>query len=61
MLNKLGYDVYADKYFGKDTKDALIEFQKKKKLTPDGIAGPSTIQALIEAYGKEKYYTNFYR
>ncbi|MHB1314443.1 MAG: cell wall hydrolase [Christensenellales bacterium] len=61
MLNKLGYDVYADKYFGEGTKDAIIEFQKKKKLNADGVAGPSTIRALIEAYGKENYYMDFHR
>ena len=59
MLNKLGYNVKADKYFGKDTKDAVIDFQKKKGLKADGIAGPSTIEALIYEYGFEEYYLKF--
>ncbi len=60
MLNKLGYDVYADSYFGKDTEIALQEFQESKGLDADGVAGPSTIEALIKAYGFEKYYLDFY-
>ncbi len=59
MLNKLGYSVKADKYFGKDTKDALIDFQKKNGLKADGIAGPSTIEALITEFGLVKYYAAF--
>ena len=59
MLNKLGYDVYADKYFGEDTKDAIKAFQEKKGLEADGVAGPSTIKALINAYGLVEYYQKF--
>ena len=59
MLNKLGYGVYADKYFGQDTKDALKEFQEKKGLEADGVAGPSTIKALINAFGLVEYYQKF--
>lgn len=55
MLNKLGYDVKADGYFGLTTKESLMEFQLDKKLKADGIAGPSTIKALIKAYGIENY------
>jgi len=59
MLNKLGYGVKADKYFGQDTKDALIDFQKKHKIKADGIAGEKTIVALINAFGIEEYYKKF--
>ena len=59
MLNKLGYDVYADKYFGQDTKDAIKAFQEKKGLEADGVAGPSTIKALINAFGLVEYYQKF--
>ena len=59
MLNGLGYDVYADSYFGEGTKEALMEFQSSQGLKADGIAGPTTIEALIEAYGVEEYYAKF--
>jgi spore germination cell wall hydrolase CwlJ-like protein len=59
MLNKLGYDVKADKYFGKDTKDAIIDFQKKKGLKDDGVAGPATLEAIIYEFGLENYYQKF--
>ena len=59
MLNKLGYDVYADKYFGLGTKEALIEFQEREGLQADGVAGPSTVEALIDAFGPEEYYLKF--
>lgn len=55
MLNKLGYDVKADSYFGLTTKEALMEFQLDKKIKSDGVAGPATIKALIKAFGIEQY------
>ncbi len=61
MLNKLGYDVKADSYFGITTKEALIEFQKKHKLKADGIAGPATVKKLIKKFGAENYYDKFLR
>ena len=59
MLNKLGYDVKADKYFGQTTKDALIEFQKKHKLKADGVAGPATLKKLISEFGAQRYVDKF--
>ncbi len=59
MLNKLGYDVKADSYFGKTTKEALIAFQTKKKMKADGVAGPMTLKALIKAFGENEYCTKF--
>ncbi len=59
MLNKLGYDVYADSYFGEGTKIELMKFQEKKKLEADGVAGPSTVKALIKEFGVDKYYDRF--
>lgn len=41
---KLGID--ADGIFGKNTKAAVIAFQKQHKLDPDGIVGPATLEAL---------------
>ena len=60
MLNKLGYDVKADSYFGAGTMKELKKFQEKKGLEADGVAGPSTIEALIRAFGVEEYYEKFY-
>jgi hypothetical protein len=59
MLNKLGYDVKADSYFGKTSEEALMEFQKKYGLKADGIAGPSTIKRLIKEFGVDKYYDRY--
>jgi hypothetical protein len=55
MLKKLGYETGTDGYFGKSTKETVIQFQKDKGLKADGVAGPSTIKALIKAYGKDAY------
>ena len=60
MLNKLGYNVTADKYFGAGTMKELKKFQEKKGLEADGVAGPSTVEALIRAFGIEEYYEKFY-
>ena len=38
----------ADGYFGKDTKKAVVNFQKSRHLNPDGIVGQYTYQALTE-------------
>ena len=59
MLQSLSYSVSPDKRFGKGTKDALIAFQQSKGLTADGVAGPSTIEALINAYGVDQYIAKF--
>lgn len=59
MLNKLGYDVKADSYFGKTSKDALMAFQKDRRIKADGVAGPSTIKALIKAFGVDAYRAKF--
>ncbi len=50
-LIELGYSCGksgADGYFGKDTKKAVVNFQKTKHLNPDGIVGQYTYQALVE-------------
>ena len=59
MLNGLGYDVYADRYFGIGTMEAIKEFQASKGLDADGVAGPTTIKELINAYGLIDYYNDF--
>jgi hypothetical protein len=37
-----GIEVSSDGVFGSNTRDAVIAYQKKNGLTPDGIAGPAT-------------------
>lgn len=45
-LRANGFAVGADGRFGPGTAQAVADFQRKMGLTPDGIAGPATIQAL---------------
>jgi peptidoglycan hydrolase-like protein with peptidoglycan-binding domain len=59
MLKSLGYKVGTDKYFGKDTKEAVQKFQADMGLEADGVAGPSTIKTLINKYGVVEYYKEF--
>ena len=52
MLIALGYDLGdwgADGDFGSDTQSAVKQFQKDYHLVVDGIAGPDTLEALLEA------------
>lgn len=47
-LGKLGYEIgVVDGIFGKMTQNAVKKFQQDKKLTVDGIVGPSTWKALF--------------
>ena len=41
-LVKNGYPVTTDGFFGPKTEQAVINFQKKTKITVDGIVGPQT-------------------
>ncbi|QGT99989.1 L,D-transpeptidase [Candidatus Syntrophocurvum alkaliphilum] len=51
MLNKLGYYKYKiDGIFGRFTQEAVIRFQRNKKLKQDGIVGPITLEALQKYY-----------
>ena len=46
-LQKWGYlKGAADGVFGKDTYDAVVLFQQRNGLTPDGVAGEATLAAL---------------
>lgn len=47
LANKYGYGIAIDGLFGAKTREAVIDFQKKKNLDADGIVGPQTWQALI--------------
>ena len=46
-LRRLGYfEGKADGDFGEYTENAVKEFQRQNKLTPDGVVGPSTLTRL---------------
>ncbi len=52
-LNTLGFNAgLEDGYLGRSTQQAVIEFQRSKGLTPDGIIGPNTYTALMGINGK---------
>lgn len=40
------YSGSVDGIYGEQTKQAVIKFQKKSKLTADGVAGPQTLKAM---------------
>ncbi|WP_338631928.1 peptidoglycan-binding protein [Clostridium baratii] len=48
-LNKLGFNAgTADGYYGNDTKNAVIRFQREVNLDDDGMVGPSTWNYLFD-------------
>ena len=48
-LNKLGFKAgTADGYYGNDTKNAVIRFQREVNLDSDGMVGPSTWNYLFD-------------
>lgn len=48
LLNRLGFNCgKVDGIFGAATHAAVVAFQKKNSLTPDGIVGPKTLAALL--------------
>ena len=47
-LTKLGYEVRISTYFGLDTHQAILDFQKKNRLAVDGIVGPMTWGRILE-------------
>ena len=64
MLNELGYDLLSgpndktkgiDGIFGMKTWKAVLDFQKKNGIEPDGIVGELTKEALEKATSKAGY------
>lgn len=47
-LRSHGYKIDADGYFGPKTRQAIIEFQKKERITADGIIGKVTWERLYK-------------
>lgn len=47
-LSKLGYDIgEPDGAFGDRTRKAVMQFQREKKLSPDGLVGPDTYGLIL--------------
>jgi len=55
-LKILGYNVSPDGIFGKDTENAIKDFQKSKNLSVDGIAGDNTRQILKKMISEKVSY-----
>lgn len=47
LLTFQGYSLTIDGSFGSGTQTAVINFQRSKNLSPDGVAGQNTLLALI--------------
>lgn len=56
ILNILGFKVYVSQYFGKDSHEAILQFQKENDLVVDGIVGLKTWAKLLE---KKNLLANF--
>lgn len=48
-LDNLGFDAGADGRYDDHTRQAVKEFQQRRRLRVDGICGPETWSALVEA------------
>lgn len=49
LLVQLGYTVHISNFFGKDTHNAVLDFQQKNKLVVDGIVGLKSWSKLLAA------------
>ena len=47
LLNDFGYKIEVDGNFGRGTRSAVKDFQRKEGLEADGVVGPSTLAKLI--------------
>lgn len=53
------YNGVIDGDFGKRTGDAIVAWQRSVKATPDGVLGPTLLQALISAADKARAAVGF--
>ncbi|WP_037846609.1 peptidoglycan-binding protein [Streptomyces sp. NRRL S-474] len=51
LLNAHGYTVRADGFLGADTRDAVMDFQRRKHLPADGKVGRFTWPELVKEVG----------
>lgn len=51
-LVRQGYPIEVDGIFGTETESAVLMFQEDHELTPDGIVGPRTWEALHAVQGR---------
>lgn len=51
LLNAYGYHVRTDGFFGEETRDAVMDFQRKRHLVSDGKVGPDTWPELVRTVG----------
>lgn len=47
LLNDLGYELTVDGDYGRATKEAVRDFQRKNDLSADGNFGPKTAEVLL--------------
>ncbi|NNG35699.1 peptidoglycan-binding protein [Nakamurella aerolata] len=47
LLNAYGFNVYRTGKYDTATKNAVIKFQRAKRLVTDGAAGPITMKAMV--------------
>lgn len=57
-LDSLGFKLKADGYFGKQTREAVKQFQKSVHLTVDGVVGEKTYEKLITSVADTKDVSN---
>ena len=50
LLVKAGAKITADGIFGPKSREAVVAFQRKKGLSPDGVVGKATVTALGGAW-----------
>ncbi|ERI95627.1 peptidoglycan binding domain protein [Clostridiales bacterium oral taxon 876 str. F0540] len=55
-LNKFGYNLLVDGSFGTSTYFAVVDFQKKNKISANGIVDSSTVKCLDKAPTAETTY-----
>jgi peptidoglycan hydrolase-like protein with peptidoglycan-binding domain len=57
-LSQLGYyNAPISSYFGRETQNAVTRFQQANRLTPDGVVGSSTLNAITARLTTPGYYS----